>query len=647
MMRRPLRRLLPWCLTLALPLVSSVARADAEGPGALSPRGRPCCALAPDMPIHLGATHIPVVIAGVISAAGVGNHSYAKSGELTENSGFLYTRRGGFVDLGHTRDNADTAAYLAMHLRPLLARGAGTFDLGPKGAERIVRITRAVPAEDLERTSNLIGLRIGFHLSVWAELVQYYGLTKYRAAEEIYSSFTPDDLYSNLLGAHLGIAALESRLPYDRAMDVGLATVFDRLGAVSQAETRRTLDRLAGRWWSPDHAWPAPQIAIKRSYAAGPRIYPTLAPADVIASNGDPMPLDVPQTDEHGEPLASYYKLEIRPHLGEMVRFPREEQGKALGEEDIPRLIDEVRKVLDTGKVNDPNAPREAGVRGEVGHYVTSIRLVELSGMGGVRGTGDEPKGAGGGSLTIVRGDTRGGDFGVLRLDMLHAPARGLMAGAAFFQADALWFCHDPETRELRAPLVSLLGPCAPGEWLGIGGAIGEALHDGGTGRTALRPIRLAGVVNPLGNGQSASYDAARLLLHVGGEVEHIWSEGLGSRTIPRTGASLSFLLRTPARRVELRGAAGYRLHPGTPRDGVFESDLRLAYHFLVGAAPTDQARSGPWGFASVGLEGSYSYWARPENAYPEIAAPFVSTSSPGTWQALVTATLGLQKLAF
>ncbi|HWL85400.1 MAG TPA: DUF4056 domain-containing protein, partial [Polyangiaceae bacterium] len=212
-----LRRLLIGCLGFALAAIPATAHADAEEPALRAPRGRPCCALAPDMVIHLRATHVPIVIGGVISAKGIGRHSYLTDGELTENNGFLYTRRGGFIDLGHTRDNADIAAYLSLRLRPLLARGEGTIELGPKGADRRVRITRAVPAKDLAQTSDLIAIRLTFNLSIWTELVQYYGLTKFRAAEEIYSSFTPDDPYSNLLGAHLGIAALESAIPYDRA----------------------------------------------------------------------------------------------------------------------------------------------------------------------------------------------------------------------------------------------------------------------------------------------------------------------------------------------------------------------------------------------------------------------------------------------
>ena len=77
-----------------------------------------------------------------------------------------------------------------------------------------------------------------------------------------------------------------------------------------------------------------------------------------------------------------------------------------------------------------------------------------------------------------------------MRFDVNHTPERGLIGAFALFRSDAVYFCHDPETHALRAPLISLLGPCAAGEWLGLGGSIGEAFHDGRTGRTALRPSR-------------------------------------------------------------------------------------------------------------------------------------------------------------
>ncbi len=640
------------CFGVALSVLPSVAVADSQGPSSCTPRGRPCCALAADMSLHLGSAHVPIVIGGIVSAHGVGRHSYNKDGELTENNGLVYTRRGGFIDVAHARDNADIAAFLALQLRPLLARGRGSLTLGPKGAARTLRILRAVPERDVQRTSDRIAVRVAFNLSVWTELVQYYGLTKYRGAEEIYSSFTVDDLYSNLLGAQLGVLALESAVPYDRAMDIALATALEHLGAVSQAETRRVLGRLAGIWWSPDYAWPAPEIAIVRHYAIGPQVPPKLAPADIIAADGAPLVIDLPDRDSEGQPLSAYYQLEFRPYLNELLRFPPQEDGKILAEADLPRLVNEVQHALDADTAKTAaahGAPTEASTRGAVAHYLTGIRLLELSAAGGAQRSADTTTGVEGGALQLVRGDTRGGDFELLKLGVLHSPSRGLMAGLSFFRSDALWFCHDPETRELRAPLLSLLGPCAPGEWLGLGGSLGEAIHDGRTGRTALRPISLAAVLNPLGNGQSASYDSARLLLHAGGEVEHVWSVDRGGRTIPRTGGSVSLLLRTPAEYFELRGAAGYRLDPAQPKDHVFESDLSVAYNFLLGGTSVrgPYGRIDPWGLATLALEGSYTYWAVPENAYPELAAPFVSTEHPGTWQLLVTGTLGFEGLSF
>src|SRR5882724_3567587 len=305
-----LRSLRTTCLLLSL---SSFARADPVGPDVHGPRGRPCCALAADMAIHLASAHVPVVIRGVISTRGVGRHSYLTDGELTENNGLVYTRRGGFIDTAHTRDNADSAAFLALKLRPLLARGQGRVDFGPKGGARSVRITRSVPAKDLARISDLLAIRITFDLSVWTELVQYYGLTKFRGAQEVYSAFTVDDLYSNLLGAHLGVAALESGVPYDRAMDIALATAFQNLGAVSQAETRRVLARLAGSWWRPDYAWPASELAIVRQYQAGSTVSPKLAASEIIEVNGQPVVLDVPQTDHSGAKLADFFELELKP----------------------------------------------------------------------------------------------------------------------------------------------------------------------------------------------------------------------------------------------------------------------------------------------------------------------------------------------
>jgi hypothetical protein len=634
---------------LVAPL-DGTARADADAPSQKAPRHRTCCAFASELPLHLGSAHVPMTFGIVASASSLGPHSYSGYAAGHETNGIVYTRHGGFIDTGHTREYADSTAHLAVRLRPLLARGEGVLRLDPRDAQICVRIRRRVPEAELERTSVLLARRITFQISVWVEITQHYGHTVMRGAEELFSAFTPEDIYSNLLGTVLGAAALESALPYDRAMDALLAAAFASLEATPAPETRRILTALAGRWWRAGVPWPSPAIPIMRSFDIGPHVTPVLPPADV-APSAAPAVLDVPEVDDAGASLSELYGLEIVPDLDAIPRFARSGSSRVVTADDLPRLVDVVRKSIEAGdEIEAGPHPVDDDSSGPLAHYLVGLRLLDLKASGGIAGQLEgAPKGVGGGSLIGVRGDTRGGDFSVVRFDVNHTAERGLSAGFALFRSDSVYFCHDAATQRLRAPLVSFLGPCRGGEWLGIGGSVGEAFHDGRTGRTALRPVSLYGVLNVLGNGQSPSYDGARLLLRGGGAIEHVWTQLEGPTTIPRTGGNAIVLLRTPGRSLEAYGGVGYRLDPSTPRDAAFESNLSLRWYFLLGGDMSSRLADGvdPWGVGSLGLEGGYSFWTRPAHAYTELAAPFVSAERSGTWQVLVTATLGFEGLTF
>jgi hypothetical protein len=633
-------------------LAPRAARADAVAPSQRPPRHRTCCALASNLPLHLGASHVPVAMGIVIAPASLGPHSYAGDGTTRETNGILYTRRGGFIDTGHTREYADLTARLIVQLGPLLARGEGALRLESRDGEVMVRVKSRVPPDELASTTARLAGRIAFQISVWVEITQHYGHTVMRGAEENFSAFTPEDLYSNLLGAHLGAAAAASELPYDRAMDALFVEALASLGATSAGETRRILDALDGRWWRSGTPWPAATIPILRSFDIGPRVGPVLAPADVAAP-ASPLTLDVPSEDDHGDALTDLYRLEIVPDLGAIPRFVRAGSFPVVTGDDLPRLVATVRRAIAAGDdTSAPELPSPYGDEhhGPIPHYLVGLRLLDLKVAGGLAAPLDgAPKGVLGGSVVALRGDTRGGDFALLRFDASHTARRGLIAGLSLFRSDALFFCHDPETRRLRAPLLSLLGPCAGGEWFGLGGSVAEAFHDGRTGRTAIRPVATYGVLDVLGNGQSPSYDGLRLLLRGGGAVEHVWTQTEGGVTIPRAGGNAVVLARTPGRTFELHGGAGYRLDPTTPRDAAFESNLTLRWYFVLGgarAAPLADAVD-PWGVGSLGLEGAYSFWTRPAHSFADTTAPFVSADRSGTWQLLVTTTLGFEGLTF
>jgi hypothetical protein len=136
-------------------------------------------------------------------------------------------------------------------------------------------------------------------------------------------------------------------------------------------------------------------------------------------------------------------------------------------------------------------------------------------------------------------------------------------------------------------------------------------------------------------------------LIRGGGAVEHVWSQAEGGVTIPRAAGSAIVLYRTPGRSFELRGGAGYRIDATTPRDAAFESSASLRWYFLLGGNRSAVHADGvdPWGVGSLGLWGGYSLWTRPLHSVPEVAAPFVSSVHSGTWQLLLTVTLGLEGL--
>jgi hypothetical protein len=633
---------------VAATLGPRTVHADAGAPSQKQERRRVCCPLASHLPLHLGSAHLPVEIRIVGSAQSLGHHSYSGDAAHLEANGIIYTRRGGFIDTGHLRGMADLAARLTVQLRPLLARGEGVLRLRPRDGEMVVRVKSRLPDDAIAHTSALLAMRIAFQVSIWAEITQHYGHSVVRGAEEYFSSFTPEDLYSNLLGAHLGAASVESPLPYDRAMDVFLASALRSLEAVPSSETRRILDALRGRWWRADTPWRSPAIPIVHSFDIGPHVKPVLAPADVIAP-APTVTLDVPEVDQDGAPLTDLYGLEIVPDLRLLPDFQHAGSFPIVTGDDLPRLVAIVRRSMEAGE----EAPEAAlAFDGDypsspLAHYLVGLRLLDLRATGGF--AAPPLKGVFGGSVVGIRADTRGGDFSLIRFDLNHTVQRGAIAGFALLRSDALYFCHDPETLRVRAPLLSLLGPCARGERLGFGGSIAEAFHDGRTGRTALRPIALYGVLNAIGNGQSPSYDGVRLLLRAGGAIEHVWTQLEGGTTIPRVGGNVIILARTAGRSLEASGSAGYRLDPTTPNDAAFESNIALRWYLLLGGNRSARLPDGvdPWGVGSLGIEGGHSYWTRPQHSFAELATPFVSAERTGTWQLLVTATLGFEGLTF
>ena len=195
-----------------------------------------------------------------------------------EHNGIIYTCRGGFLDTAHVRDFADLTWFLAARVEARLETG-GTIELRDYGGRRRVTIrpVRRDEIREVGRTSLAIAVaaRLSFDLSVWREIATWYGYESVPPWSEKLSSFSPEDLYSNLLGTKLaeGIlrtTAIPDRRKWDLAMTTWLAAAMDALGIVPIDAAREVMESLDGTYWSSARRIPDWDITLRRRFDRGP-----------------------------------------------------------------------------------------------------------------------------------------------------------------------------------------------------------------------------------------------------------------------------------------------------------------------------------------------------------------------------------------
>lgn len=173
---------------------------------------RPCCAFGYDLQAKLGPVPVPFyTIGNVLTAGDLGEHVYNDSfwfgvaeviGLSNENLGIIYSRHGGFIDIAHVRDTADYTYYLFTQIYPHLGE-ARMLILSDELSSRRIQFRRFTPPKDPAERYTLsvyLAARLAFRLAAWHEIAQWYGYHSVPGFPEEISAFTPEDLYSNLLG---------------------------------------------------------------------------------------------------------------------------------------------------------------------------------------------------------------------------------------------------------------------------------------------------------------------------------------------------------------------------------------------------------------------------------------------------------------
>lgn len=321
---------------------------------------RPCCAFGQDLAVQLGKVAVPTpFLKNIRGLEDLGPHGYDK-GELTrENNGLVYTCRGGFIDIAHVRDNADRALYLSLAIARALPGGV-TIEMPWEGTTREITVD-PLPDGLLRRygrwrVATTLAAWANQQLSNWHEIVTWHGWESVAGIPERLSAFSPEDIYSNVLGTRLAVGIvmsreMKSRAEYDDAMQAWMREGLRRLGAVPRKDAHAAMAAVDGLWWDSKKGVPAFELVTRRFIDIGLPVEPWIV-EDVVkkpeveamcAGQPPPLALDLPEKlGEHKINDLVHVRFGFTKWVPERFPVPAAE-GDTVTPDQFPKIMESIR----------------------------------------------------------------------------------------------------------------------------------------------------------------------------------------------------------------------------------------------------------------------------------------------------------------
>lgn len=269
--------------------------------------------------------------------------------------------------ISHVRDNADRTLYFAAQIGRIAATG-GAIPIAGEGAERRIVVRpldpRLVRTHGFREVVTHLAEWLDFQASIWHEIATWYGWSSTRFSEQP-SAFSPEDLYSNLVGAKIAATIIRrhetsSEIVYNRAVTRLLKEALGKLGPLPKDATRRAFAYVDGIWWDSTKRVPDNQLVRHRNFDIGPSLSPwkltdarlsdTLVDAQKEfdqACGSDWAPLRLTVADRLMDvPFRTMATLEIQP--GELLvrnGFPL--GGKRITQDDFPAVIEAIARAAE------------------------------------------------------------------------------------------------------------------------------------------------------------------------------------------------------------------------------------------------------------------------------------------------------------
>lgn len=252
----------------------------------------------------------------------VGRHGYVD--RSNERSGIVYTCRAGHIDLAHVRKSADWTAYAAEITQKTLREGQTEFTLKVSDPVRYF-VTLNYPCDWKDRTpeeqdrasrevSIALGQYLGFAISLWHEIITWFGYRNVPLYPEFVSAFSWEDCFSDLLGSHLGAAALrDAEHGFDEAMTLTLRHELEKLGVQPRDVAVQAAKAVEGIWYSGNFLFLVQMK--KRNLDIGlddGSITPWIVPGLDECAGAEPQPYAIPSLEALSE-FGFDTRVEIEP----------------------------------------------------------------------------------------------------------------------------------------------------------------------------------------------------------------------------------------------------------------------------------------------------------------------------------------------
>jgi hypothetical protein len=193
---------------------------------------------------------------GFVNPETIGTHN-----SITEGQGMLYTLRGGHIDLAHVRGPADQTKKAYDLTYSCIVNGKKSFTVKPAWERITNRVDFEYPADwqntpnsEKQRIAKEIALKVapvvGYNSSLYHEMLTWKGAKFLLIEPEFKSSFSWEDIYSQIMGVSVAMAAIQAGGDFNQTFTNLLNQELKKLELVSKEKAKEITASVKGKWYT-------------------------------------------------------------------------------------------------------------------------------------------------------------------------------------------------------------------------------------------------------------------------------------------------------------------------------------------------------------------------------------------------------------